>query len=518
MNLSQLLTPPEGFGKALQTFSPLALAMAQGIRSGQGAQAYMPQGIAAMMANKDRADLDAKNEKLTGMLDTFGLTPAERALLDTMDLGGKQSYLANLIASRRTGGGGGGRAPTQAEMAAEFLGGLGGMVPAAPSAMAAGNPYSLGMDRGDVMPPSQPLSFGKTVPPAAIEQSTLPPAANDSWVFPSTFSGADPMAGSVVAQTPALASRPVPPPLSPQEAPPVPLSFGARAQMPTQAPQNPAQARLAQLDARIMQVMELAQTGDPRALAALDVLGEQRKMLVGMLPDAGADPTDDIREYQFAVSQGYAGTFQDFMTDMRRAGASSVSVDVGGAAPQVGTIPQGYELFQTPEGGWQMRAIPGGPEDPAPTDEAKRNAALTASSVLTSAATRARDAAANRNAGASGTTLMARLPWTDSAEVVRQTAVLKSNATVSNLNAMRQQSPTGGALGNVTEREGAMLADMSGALDPNSPNFERDLKDYTRTLLRIVHGPEMGDAIFAQTFPEDPNGVPTFNPQTGRWE
>lgn len=283
MNLSQLLTPPEGFGKALQTFSPLALAMAQGIRSGQGAQAYMPQGIAAMMANKDRADLDAKNEKLTGMLDTFGLTPAERALLDTMDLGGKQSYLANLIASRRTGGGGG-RKPTEAEMAAEYLGQLGNMPPAGPSA-ASGLGFSTGtLVDGVTMPPSQPLSFGKTVPPAAIEQSTLPPAANDSWVFPSTFPNADPMAGSVVAQTPALASRPVPSPLSPQEAPPTPLSFGQPAPRPQAPALDPIRAELAQVDQRIMQAMREAQAGNVGAAAALKSLSAHRDMLVDMMP------------------------------------------------------------------------------------------------------------------------------------------------------------------------------------------------------------------------------------------
>lgn len=39
--------------------------------------------------------------------------------------------------------------------------------------------------------------------------------------------------------------------------------------------------------------------------------------------------TDDIREYEFARSQGYQGTFQDFMTDMKRAGATNVTTNVG---------------------------------------------------------------------------------------------------------------------------------------------------------------------------------------------
>lgn len=37
-----------------------------------------------------------------------------------------------------------------------------------------------------------------------------------------------------------------------------------------------------------------------------------------------------VREYQFAVGQGYKGTFQDFVTEQKRAGASSVQVTMPG--------------------------------------------------------------------------------------------------------------------------------------------------------------------------------------------
>ena len=62
--------------------------------------------------------------------------------------------------------------------------------------------------------------------------------------------------------------------------------------------------------------------------------------------------------------------------------------------------------------------------------------------------------------------------------------------------AMRAASPTGGALGAVSDSENAMLAAKAGALDPSSPNFARDLDDYELTLLKIVHGPEAGQKIF----------------------
>lgn len=39
--------------------------------------------------------------------------------------------------------------------------------------------------------------------------------------------------------------------------------------------------------------------------------------------------TDDIREYQFAQQQGFDGTFQDYMTSNRKAGATNVNVGLG---------------------------------------------------------------------------------------------------------------------------------------------------------------------------------------------
>lgn len=54
----------------------------------------------------------------------------------------------------------------------------------------------------------------------------------------------------------------------------------------------------------------------------------------------GADGrTDDIKEYEKAVSQGYTGTFQEYMTGMKKAGASSTNVTVGGAV-----IPKATDL------------------------------------------------------------------------------------------------------------------------------------------------------------------------------
>jgi flagellar protein FlgJ len=49
--------------------------------------------------------------------------------------------------------------------------------------------------------------------------------------------------------------------------------------------------------------------------------------------DAKPDPTDDMREYEYAKGQGYEGSFQDFMISQKRAGAINVTTNVGDDTP-----------------------------------------------------------------------------------------------------------------------------------------------------------------------------------------
>jgi hypothetical protein len=136
--------------------------------------------------------------------------------------------------------------------------------------------------------------------------------------------------------------------------------------------------------------------------------------------------------------------------------------------------------------------------------------------VSTDVIVEAADQARTIAAGAPSTTtgvggqLISVLPSTQAAELRRQVDVLKSNASIENLTAMRQASPTGGGLGAITERENAMLAAAAGALDPNASatDFKRSLDNYEQTLLKIVHGPEKGEEIYAKTRRKAPEMVP----------
>ena len=175
--------------------------------------------------------------------------------------------------------------------------------------------------------------------------------------------------------------------------------------------------------------------------------------------------------------------------------------DMGVPQPQIGTIPQGFVAVPKPDtpAGFEMMPIPGGPEDRTRSDAAQANARDVSTETIVTAASRARAAAGDRVTGNLGQGVAQNVPFTASAETMRQVNVLKATAKIENLQAMRAASPTGGALGAVTAPELVMLEDKAGALDPSSPNFLRDLDDYERTLLRTIHGPEEGDRIFEAT-------------------
>lgn len=226
-----------------------------------------------------------------------------------------------------------------------------------------------------------------------------------------------------------------------------------------------------------------------------------------------AKPTDDMREYEFARSQGYGGSFQDFMLEGRRAGATNVAVG-GDAMPGLGKLSADYTYIMDPATGRPKldanglpiaAPVPGSPaavEQAAAAGKATNalGAKAVSGNVIVDAAAKARALIGGGSTGVAGK-IVAYNPQTDAAELYRQVDVLKSNATIESLTAMRAASPTGGALGSVTEKENAMLAAKLGALDPAAgpERFGAALDDYERTLLRVIHGPDVGDAIFKQT-------------------
>lgn len=211
-----------------------------------------------------------------------------------------------------------------------------------------------------------------------------------------------------------------------------------------------------------------------------------------------------------------SGTFDPMGSFPKPEEGPLVNIVNGDGAPGLGKLSPDYGYVLDPEtrqpvidpatGLPTAAPVPGSPaaiEAAAAAAKAETGAGRreVATDVVTTAASIARDLAAKPgNTGLTGA-VWANLSETEAAEMRRQVDVLKATATIENLTAMRQASPTGGALGSVTEKEGAMLAAASGAIDPNSsgPDFQRQLDNYERTLLQIVHGPTEGERIFNET-------------------
>lgn len=219
--------------------------------------------------------------------------------------------------------------------------------------------------------------------------------------------------------------------------------------------------------------------------------------------------TDDITEFNFARQQGYTGNFQEFLAEKRGATnepptdvqlyqfdmqqrqaagqppvpfaqwdaeraagrRAQTNVNVGGG--RFGTIPAGYQLIEDPEtGAARLEIVPGGPADQEAraAEEAAaagRQQQQTQGNVVVQDIDRALaiiDANPTLTTGIGGN-LAGRIPGTPAYNLDRLLDTVKANAGFDQLQQMRDSSPTGGALGQITERELAFLQAVIGSLE-----------------------------------------------------
>lgn len=268
-----------------------------------------------------------------------------------------------------------------------------------------------------------------------------------------------------------------------------------------------------------MQLMQMPYEQRASVLQSPQVL--QVLSLNGLTPEQAAsfDPTDQNIQSILYTSEAFRGemmqrqrpttgqrdferaqtdpAFRAYQLQQRQAGAPNVVVE-GDRRTQVGTIPQGYQLVQAPgpQGGqrYRMEPIPGGPADLEGREDDARRA--NASGVQRRAARTVLDEVANamelleQNPGAAGrSALIARFdPESDTSRLQAAYETLQANLSFDRLQEMRANSPTGGALGNVTERELDLLSAATARLNPTDPadvqrrNLARVREIYTDTI------------------------------------
>jgi len=189
---------------------------------------------------------------------------------------------------------------------------------------------------------------------------------------------------------------------------------------------------------------------------------------------------------------------------LRRAGASSVTVGGG----EVGTIPQGYELFTDKQsGGRSLRPIPGGPvaadqEAAAMAQDAVQAGKDTQQSVVLGAIQRLKksldeDSIFNPAVGF-GAETAAQYGGTRAKDASALIDTIVSNIGFDQLQKMREASPTGGALGQVTEKELKFLQSVQGSLaqGQSEPQFRQTLDEIERIMTKAAAYPNAGNFGF----------------------
>lgn len=218
-----------------------------------------------------------------------------------------------------------------------------------------------------------------------------------------------------------------------------------------------------------------------------------------------ADPTSAMQNYEFLVSQGI-----DPQTALQRAFSGGVNVNVGEG--EVGTIPSGFELITDPEtGARRMQPIPGGPaaleaEQAAQREASKAGTASLYGNVVIEDIDRALEKIAANPELTTGpigaiTEGVSGLPAHDVNKLI---TTVKANAGFDRLQAMRDASPTGGALGQVSERELDFLNSAIGNLEQSQsmPQLVENLQRVRRIYTEIVHGPEAAAQMSANDLPQ----------------
>jgi len=182
------------------------------------------------------------------------------------------------------------------------------------------------------------------------------------------------------------------------------------------------------------------------------------------------------------------------------------TINVGGDAANIGTIPPGFAAIEDPTSpaGYRFERIPGSAAEQEALAASQASGVKTAqrdtvTDTIVNEANNVRKASEGFAATGMGNALTGGMGFTPAGQVNQSVNSLKAIAAVENVTAMRNASPTGAALGAASDRDLALLQDKAGALNPQSPTFRDQVDDYERTLLRIVHGYEAGDKIFYET-------------------
>lgn len=175
--------------------------------------------------------------------------------------------------------------------------------------------------------------------------------------------------------------------------------------------------------------------------------------------------------------------------------------------PQAGAAPPSGYRFR-PDG--SLEAIPGGPADAkvgavAEKEQKQKEMAIKNANIVNQDIGRAMEIIDNNRLATGGeAAFMGKIPGTAAHNLDKMLDSVKANAAFDKLQAMREASPTGGALGAVSDREMGLLQAAVGSLDKSLPKetLKDNLKRVANLQLDIIHGPGKGPPRHQLSFDE----------------
>ncbi len=176
----------------------------------------------------------------------------------------------------------------------------------------------------------------------------------------------------------------------------------------------------------------------------------------------------------------------------------SAMLPIGAEPAGIGQVPAGQQMVMTPSGP-TFKDVPGSATARATEqrDLAQKQSTDIVSQDIDRALQLSRNVGGTLPAvGPVGTALKA-VPGTAAHDLQEIVVGLRANTGFAELNKMRQQSPTGGALGPVSDTENKLLQSTLGSLEQSQTQaqFELNLKRLHNVYMDVVHGtPEKLDA------------------------
>lgn len=268
----------------------------------------------------------------------------------------------------------------------------------------------------------------------------------------------------------------------------------------------------------------LSKMNTPQAQAAVEYIsagGDAVSALKMAFTPAKDDSTALMKNYDFYISKGMSP--EQAMAAVK----SGTTIQMPGA-PTIGTIPQGYQAIQDPETkAYRLEVIPGGPADTAAKEAAAAEAGLgtkaaAGSTVLGDITEMKRrvEESPTLTTGLIGG-ILKNYGGTGALDVDELGKTIRANIGFDRLQRMREESPTGGALGQVAVQELEALQASLGSLNTSQGapqlirNLERLEAQYKKSMRRILET-EGGSQYFTPSevnmilgTPQGSSGQPT---------